>query len=49
MNLKASNYTYYRHAVALKKSGLIPVLINLVDVLLLLASDIQSLEKQKDN
>jgi hypothetical protein len=43
------NYTYWRHAEALKNRGLIPVLINLVDVLLLRTSEIQSLDKQMNN
>jgi hypothetical protein len=48
-DLNKRNYTYYRQAEALKNRGLIPVVINLVDVLLLWTSEIQSLDKQTDN
>jgi len=40
-----TSYTYYRHVVTLKNSGLIPILINL-DMLLLLTSETQSLENK---
>jgi hypothetical protein len=40
-----TSYTYYRHVVALKNSGLIPVLIHL-DMLLFLTSKTQSLENK---